>query len=149
MHTANTRSGLLAVRYIRDPIMLRYLVWSTGVPERSSSSFVRSTIGVSTGIGRHLGESLKPEELDKVSYYARGGACFNRKSAFFDVDMMWPFWVNKAFRLVDIDFFFELAILRNAVFSPFDKLVCFCRPALTMNYPDLLQASNGERFLTI
>ncbi|GJX84760.1 hypothetical protein Tco_0335534 [Tanacetum coccineum] len=33
----------------RDPIMLQYLVWSTGVPERSSSSFVRSTIGVSTG----------------------------------------------------------------------------------------------------
>ncbi|GJU33363.1 hypothetical protein Tco_1176952 [Tanacetum coccineum] len=49
MHTAKTRSGLLAVRYIKDPTIRRYQVWSTGIPERSSSSLKSSTMGVSTG----------------------------------------------------------------------------------------------------
>ncbi|GJU51337.1 hypothetical protein Tco_1220892, partial [Tanacetum coccineum] len=70
MHTAKTRSSLLAVRYIRDPIILRYWVWSTRIPERSSSSFVRSTIGVSTGVKteerrkKMKTEIRRPENID-------------------------------------------------------------------------------------
>ncbi|GJZ95156.1 hypothetical protein Tco_0667359, partial [Tanacetum coccineum] len=80
MHTAKTRSGLLAMRYIRDPIILRYWVWSTGIPKRSSPSFVRSTMGVSTGLDRpHLWRILVPEETSSKCHTMPGVPALTRK----------------------------------------------------------------------
>jgi hypothetical protein len=38
--------GLVAVKYKREPIMLRYTFWSTGYPSSSASSAVVILIGV-------------------------------------------------------------------------------------------------------
>ncbi|GJS95163.1 putative reverse transcriptase domain-containing protein [Tanacetum coccineum] len=48
MQMANTRSGRLAMRYIRDPTIPRYQVGSTRVPFGSSSSFDCPTMRMST-----------------------------------------------------------------------------------------------------
>jgi hypothetical protein len=42
-------SGLVAVKYKREPIMLRYSFWSIGSPSSSSSSVVVILVGVDTG----------------------------------------------------------------------------------------------------
>jgi hypothetical protein len=42
-------SGLVAVKYKREPIMLRYSFWSTGFPSSSTSSTVVVLIGVDRG----------------------------------------------------------------------------------------------------
>jgi hypothetical protein len=42
-------SGLVAVKYKRDPIMLRYSFWSTGSLSSSASSTVVVLIDVDTG----------------------------------------------------------------------------------------------------
>jgi acid phosphatase family membrane protein YuiD len=41
--------GLVAVKYMREPIMLRYSFWSTGSLSSSSSSVVVVLIGVDRG----------------------------------------------------------------------------------------------------
>jgi hypothetical protein len=43
-------SGLVAVKYKRESIMLRYSFWSTGSPSSSASSAVVVLIGVDRGI---------------------------------------------------------------------------------------------------
>jgi hypothetical protein len=48
-HTKNWKSGLVAVKYKREPIMLRYSFWSTGSPSSSASSAVVVLIGVGRG----------------------------------------------------------------------------------------------------
>jgi hypothetical protein len=42
-------SGLVAFKYKRDPIMLRYSFWSTSSPSSSTSSAVVVLIGVGRG----------------------------------------------------------------------------------------------------
>jgi hypothetical protein len=42
-------SGLIAVKYKREPIMLQYFFWSTGSPSSSASSAVVVLIGVDMG----------------------------------------------------------------------------------------------------
>jgi hypothetical protein len=42
-------SGLVAVKYKREPIMLQYSFWSTGSPSSSASSVVVILIGVDRG----------------------------------------------------------------------------------------------------
>jgi hypothetical protein len=42
-------SGLVAVKYKREPIMLRYSLWSTDYPSSSASSVVVVLIGVDRG----------------------------------------------------------------------------------------------------
>jgi hypothetical protein len=42
-------SGLVAVKYKREPIMLQYSFWSTGSPSSSASSAVVLPIGVDRG----------------------------------------------------------------------------------------------------
>jgi hypothetical protein len=42
-------SGLVAVKYKREPIMLRYSFWSTSSPPSSASSAVVVPIGVNRG----------------------------------------------------------------------------------------------------
>jgi hypothetical protein len=42
-------SGLVAVKYKREPIMLQYFFWSTGSPSSSASSAVVVLIGVDMG----------------------------------------------------------------------------------------------------
>jgi hypothetical protein len=42
-------SGLVAVKYKREPIMLWYSFWSTGFPSSSASSAVVVLIGVDRG----------------------------------------------------------------------------------------------------
>jgi hypothetical protein len=42
-------SGLVAVKYKREPIMLWYSFWSTGSPSSSTSSIVVVLIGVERG----------------------------------------------------------------------------------------------------
>jgi hypothetical protein len=42
-------SGLIAVKYKREPIMLRYSFWSTGSPSSSASSTIVVLIGVDRG----------------------------------------------------------------------------------------------------
>jgi hypothetical protein len=42
-------SGLIAVKYRREPIMLRYSLWSTGSPSSSASSGVVVLISVDRG----------------------------------------------------------------------------------------------------
>jgi hypothetical protein len=42
-------SGLVAVKYKREPIMLWYSFWSTGSPSLSASSAVVVLIGVDRG----------------------------------------------------------------------------------------------------
>jgi hypothetical protein len=48
-HTENWMSGLVAVKYKREPIMLRYSFWSTGYPSSSASSAVVVLISVHRG----------------------------------------------------------------------------------------------------
>jgi hypothetical protein len=43
-------SNLVAVKYKREPIMLRYSLWSMGFPSSSASSVVVVLIGVDRGI---------------------------------------------------------------------------------------------------
>jgi hypothetical protein len=43
-------SGLIAVKYKREPIMLRYSFWSTGSPSSSTSSVVVVLIDVDRGL---------------------------------------------------------------------------------------------------
>jgi hypothetical protein len=43
-------SGLVAVKYKREPIMLRYSCWSTGSPSSSASSAVIVLICVDRGL---------------------------------------------------------------------------------------------------
>jgi hypothetical protein len=42
-------SGLVVVKYKREPIMLRYSFWSMGSPSSSTSSVVVALIGVDRG----------------------------------------------------------------------------------------------------
>jgi hypothetical protein len=42
-------SGLVAIKYKREPIMLRYFFWSMGSPSSSTSSVVVVLIGVDKG----------------------------------------------------------------------------------------------------